>query len=45
MAVLAFSAVENNDKIGAIFVSDRIEKFIPPAKGKKARTFYFKNFH
>ena len=35
MAVLAFSAVENNDKIGAIFVSDRIEKFIPPAKGKK----------
>lgn len=35
MAVLAFSAVENNDKVGAMFVSDRVEKFIPPAKGKK----------
>ena len=35
MAVLAFSAVENNDKVGAIFVSDSVEKFIPPAKGKK----------
>lgn len=35
MAVLAFSAVENNDKVGAIFVSDNVEKFIPPAKGKK----------
>lgn len=35
MAVLAFSAVENNDKVGALFVSDHVEKFIPPAKGKK----------
>ena len=34
-AVLAFSAIANNDKIGAIFVSDRIEKYIAPAKGKK----------
>ena len=33
-AVLAFSAIQNNDKIGAIFFSDKIEKFIPPKKGK-----------
>ena len=31
--VLAFSAIQNNDKVGVIFVSDRIEKFIPPKKG------------
>lgn len=34
-ATLAFSATQNNDKIGAIFFTDRVEKFIPPAKGKK----------
>ncbi len=34
-AVLAFSAMQNNDKIGVIFFSDKIEKFIPPQKGKK----------
>lgn len=34
-ATLAFSASQNNDKIGAIFFTDRIEKFIPPNKGKK----------
>lgn len=34
-AVLAFSAISNNDKIGVILFSDRIEKFIPPQKGKK----------
>lgn len=34
-ATLAFSAMENNDKIGVIFFSDRIEKFIPPKKGRK----------
>jgi uncharacterized protein (DUF58 family) len=34
-ATLAFSATQNNDKIGAIFFSDKIEKFIPPKKGKK----------
>ena len=34
-ATLAFSAIQNNDKIGVIFVSDRIEKFIPPKKGRK----------
>lgn len=33
-AVLSFSAIQNNDKIGVIFFSDRIEKFIPPKKGK-----------
>src|SRR5690554_921231 len=33
-AVLAFSAVGNNDKIGAIFVSDNVEKYIPPKKGR-----------
>lgn len=33
-AVLSFSAVQNNDKIGVIFFSDKIEKFIPPKKGK-----------
>ena len=34
-ATLAFSAIQNNDKIGVIFFSDWIEKFIPPQKGKK----------
>ena len=34
-ATLAFSAIQNNDKIGVIFFSNRIEKFIPPKKGKK----------
>lgn len=33
-AVLAFSAIQNNDKVGVIFFSDKIEKFIPPKKGK-----------
>ncbi|MDR1654268.1 MAG: DUF58 domain-containing protein [Prevotellaceae bacterium] len=34
-AVLAFSTIENNDKIGVILFSDEIEKFIPPQKGRK----------
>lgn len=34
-ALLAFSAIKNNDKVGLIIFSDRIEKFIPPKKGKK----------
>ncbi|HIX27415.1 MAG TPA: DUF58 domain-containing protein [Candidatus Barnesiella excrementigallinarum] len=34
-ATVAFSAIQNNDKIGMIFFSDRIEKFIPPKKGRK----------
>ena len=35
VATLAFSAIQNNDKIGVIFFSDQIEKFIPPQKGKR----------
>ena len=34
-ATLAFSAITNNDKVGVIFFTDRIEKFIPPKKGRK----------
>lgn len=34
-ATLAFSATQNNDKIGALFFSDKVEKFIPPKKGRK----------
>lgn len=34
-AILSFSAISNNDKIGAIFVSDKVEKYIAPKKGKK----------
>lgn len=34
-ATIAFAAIQNNDKIGVIFFSDRIEKFIPPQKGRK----------
>lgn len=33
-AVLAFSAIHNNDKVGVIFFSDQVERFIPPKKGK-----------
>lgn len=34
-ATLAFAAIQNNDKIGVIFFTDRVEKFIPPQKGRK----------
>ncbi len=34
-AVLAFSAIQNNDKVGVLFFSDRIERFIPPRKGRQ----------
>lgn len=34
-ATLAFSAIQNNDKVGVIFFSDKVEKFIPPKKGRK----------
>ena len=34
-AVLSFSAIFNNDKIGVMFFTDRVEKYIPPKKGKK----------
>src|SRR3982750_2976028 len=38
-AVIAFSAVNNGDKIGVVFYSDRIEKYIPPKKGKQHALF------
>ena len=34
-ATLSFSAIQNNDKIGVIFFSDKVEKYIPPKKGRK----------
>lgn len=34
-ATLAFSAIQNNDKIGVIFFTDKVEKFVPPKKGRK----------
>ena len=34
-ATLAFSALQNNDKVGVIFFTDKVEKFIPPKKGRK----------
>lgn len=34
-ATLAFSAIQNNDKIGVVFYTDRVEKYIPPQKGRK----------
>jgi len=33
-AILAFSAIKNNDKVGVIFFTDKVEQFIPPKKGK-----------
>ena len=47
-ATLAFSAIQNNDKIGVIFFSDRIEKFILPKKGRKHILFIIRellDFH
>ena len=47
-ATLAFSAIQNNDKIGVIFFSDKIERFIPPKKGRKHILFIIRellNFH
>ncbi len=34
-ATLAFSAIQNNDKIGVVFFTDKVEKYIPPKKGRK----------
>lgn len=34
-ATIAFAAIQNNDKIGVIFFTDKVEKFIPPQKGRK----------
>ncbi len=47
-ATIAFSAIENNDKIGVIFFSDKIEKYIPPKKGRKHILFIIRemlDFH
>lgn len=41
-ATIAFSSIQNNDKVGVIFFSDRVEKFIPPKKGKKHILFIIK---
>ncbi|MEO6844638.1 MAG: DUF58 domain-containing protein [Ginsengibacter sp.] len=38
-AILTFSAINNNDKVGVIFFSDKIEKYIPPKKGKEHALF------
>lgn len=38
-AVLTFSAINNNDKVGVIFFSDKVEKYIPPKKGKQHALF------
>lgn len=43
-AVLSFSAISNNDKVGAIFVSDTVEKYIAPQKGKKHSLFILREF-
>ena len=43
-ATLAFSAIQNNDKIGVIFFSDKVEKFIPPKKGRKHILFIIREF-
>lgn len=43
-ATLAFSAIQNNDKIGVIFFSDKIEKFIPPKKGRKHILYIIREF-
>ena len=41
-AVLSFSATTNNDKVGVIFFSDKVEKYIPPKKGKRPHTAHNK---
>lgn len=43
-AVLSFSAISNNDKVGAIFVSDKVEKYIAPKKGKKHALVILREF-
>lgn len=43
-AILSFSAISNNDKVGAIFVSDRVEKYIAPDKGKKHTLIILREF-
>jgi len=43
-AILSFSAISNNDKVGAIFVSDKIERYISPEKGKKHALIILREF-
>ena len=43
-ATLAFSAIQNNDKIGVIFFTDKVEKFIPPKKGRKHILYIISDF-
>lgn len=43
-AVLSFSAMSNNDKVGAIFVSDKVERYIAPDKGKKHALMILREF-
>jgi uncharacterized protein (DUF58 family) len=43
-AVLAFSAISNNDKVGAIFVSDKVERYIAPGKGRKHALVILREF-
>ncbi|MBO7100154.1 MAG: DUF58 domain-containing protein [Bacteroidaceae bacterium] len=43
-ATLAFSAIQNNDKIGVIFFTDKVEKFIPPKKGRKHILYIIREF-
>ncbi len=40
-ATLAFSAIQNNDKIGVIFFSDKVEKYIPPQERTQAHSLYY----
>ena len=44
MAVLAFSAIENNDKVGAMFIADGVEKYVAPGKGKKHVLYILREF-
>ena len=47
-ATIAFSAIQNNDKIGVVFFSDKIEKYIPPKKGRKHILYFIRemlDFH
>lgn len=44
MALLSFSALSNNDKVGVIFVSDEVERYIPPKKGRKHILYLLREF-
>lgn len=44
MAILAFSALSNNDKVGVIFVSDTVERYLPPKKGRQHILYLLREF-